>query len=62
MFDKLRTITNNYHLPPNAGNAFKALYDGLKDIETNISEHINLENKILFPMAIELELQLIHKR
>ncbi len=62
MFDKLRTITNNYHLPPNAGNAFKALYDGLKDIETNISEHINLENKILFPWAIELELQLIHKR
>ncbi len=62
MFDKLRTITNNYQLPPNAGNACKALYDGLKDIETNISEHINLENKTLFPWAIELELQLIHKR
>jgi len=62
MFDKLRTITNNYQLPPNAGNAFKALYDGLKDIETNMSEHINLESNILFPAAIELELQLIHKR
>jgi regulator of cell morphogenesis and NO signaling len=62
MFDKLRTITNNYQLPPNADNAFKALYDALKDIETNISKHINLENNILFPGAIELELQLIHKR
>ncbi len=62
MFDKLRTITNNYQLPQNSGDAFKALYDGLKDIETNISEHINLENNILFPRAIELELQLIHKR
>ncbi len=62
MFAKLGTITSNYQLPENASNAFKALYDGLKDIETNISEHINLEDKILFPWAIELELRLIHKR
>ncbi len=62
MFDELRTITSNYQLPQNPSNAFKALYDGLKDIETNINEHINLENKILFPWAIELELQLISKR
>jgi len=62
MFDELRTITSNYQLPQNPSNAFKALYDGLKDIETNLNEHINLENKILFPWAIELELQLISKR
>ena len=62
MFDELRTITSNYQLPQNPSNAFKALYDGLKDIETNINEHINLEHKILFPWAIELELQLISKR
>ncbi len=62
MFDELRTITSNYQLPQNPSNDFKALYDGLKDIETNMNEHINLENKILFPWAIELELQLIHKR
>ena len=62
MFNKLRTITSNYQLPQNASDAFKSLYDGLKDIETNVSEHIRLENKILFPSAIELELQLIHKR
>ncbi len=62
MFDELRTITSNYQLPQNPSNAFKALYDGLKDIETNLNEHINLEHKILFPWAIELELQLISKR
>ena len=62
MFAKLRDITDNYNLPQNAGNAFKTLYECLKDIETNISEHIHLENKILFPWIIELELQLIHKR
>jgi regulator of cell morphogenesis and NO signaling len=62
MFNELRTITSNYELPQDASDAFKALYDGLKDIKTNISKHIYLENKILFPWAIELELQLIHKR
>lgn len=62
MFAKISTITSSYQLPENAGNAFKALYDGLKDIETNIRKHIYLEDKILFPWAIELELRLIHKR
>ena len=62
MFGKLRTITGNYQLPQDACDAFKTLYESLKDIETNMSEHISLENRILFPWAIELELQLIHKR
>jgi regulator of cell morphogenesis and NO signaling len=62
MFAKIRTETDNYHLPSGAGDAFKALYDGLKDIETNISEHIYLEHNVLFPLAINLELQLIHKK
>ena len=62
MFAKIRTETNNYRLPPGTGDIFKALYDGLKDIETNISEHIYLENNVLFPLAINLELQLIHKK
>ncbi len=62
MFKELHTITSNYQLPQNPSNVFKALYEGLKDIETNINKHINLENNILFPWAIELELQLIHKR
>ena len=62
MLDKIRTITCNYQLPPSASDAFKALYDGLKDIETDISEHIDLENNVLFPLAIELELQLMHKK
>ena len=62
MFDKIRTETNNYQLPESSSDIFKALYDGLKDIETNISEHIYLEHNVLFPLAIELELQLMHKK
>lgn len=62
MFNRLHAITNNYQLPQDSGEALKALYDGLKDIENNIRKHINLEHKILFPLTIQLELQLMHKR
>ena len=62
MFDELHTITSNYRLPQDASHPLKALYDGMKDIETHIREHIYLESEILFPWAIKLELQLIHKR
>jgi regulator of cell morphogenesis and NO signaling len=62
MLAKIRDITNNYKLPPNSGDELKALYDGLKDIETNLNEHIYIENNILFQLAIELELNLKHKK
>lgn len=62
MFTKLAALTGDYQLPEDASGALKALYEGLKDIENDIRKHIILENKTLFPWAIELELQLIHKR
>lgn len=62
MFEKLHVITHNYQLPQDAGEAFKGIYDGLKDIEDNIRKHIDIEHKILFPLTIELELKLMHKR
>jgi regulator of cell morphogenesis and NO signaling len=62
MLAKIREITNNYQVPPNSGDAMKALYDGLKDIETNLNEHIDIEHNILFQLAIELELNLKHKK
>ena len=62
MFDKIRAIVDNYQLPQNAGDAIKALYDGLKDIQTILGEHIHIENNVLFPLAIKLELELMHKK
>ena len=62
MFEKLHTITGNYQLSEDGGEAFIALYDGLKDIESNIRAHIYIEQKILFPRVIKLELQLIYKK
>ena len=62
MFARLREITGGYELPQDGGEVLKALYDGLKDIESNIREHINVEHKILFPIAINMELQLMYRR
>jgi regulator of cell morphogenesis and NO signaling len=62
MFDKIRTITGNYHLPTGPDSDIKDLYQGLEDIVSNLSEHIHLENNVLFPLAIELELSLMHKK
>ena len=52
---RMRSITNDYQLPDDACESFKALYDGLKELEKDLHEHIHLENNILFPKAIELE-------
>ncbi len=52
---RMRTITDDYQLPDDACESFKALYDGLKELEKDLHEHIHLENNILFPRAIKLE-------
>ncbi len=52
---QIRTITSGFQPPEDACETFRALYDGLQDIETDLHEHIHLENNILFPEAIEVE-------
>ncbi len=53
---QMRRITQNYTLPPDACSTFEALYRGLEKLEADLHRHIHLENNILFPRAIELEL------
>ena len=52
---QMREITSGYKLPDDACESFNALYDGLKELEKDLHEHIHLENNILFPKSIELE-------
>ena len=52
---KMRELASDYALPADACNTFAALYDGLQAMESDLHEHIHLENNILFPRAIELE-------
>ena len=52
---RLREVTTNYTLPPDACPTFKALFDELQQMEADLHQHIHLENNILFPRALELK-------
>jgi len=48
-------VTGGYALPDDACPTFRALYEELERMESDLHQHIHLENNILFPRAIELE-------
>jgi len=54
----LREITDNYRLPDDACQTFKALYAALEALEADLHEHIHLENNILFPASVRQEQQM----
>ena len=45
----LRQITADYALPGDACLSYRALYERLADLETDLREHFRLENDVLFP-------------
>jgi regulator of cell morphogenesis and NO signaling len=51
----IRKLTNDYSVPENACNSVKMLYYKLEEFETDLFQHIHLENNILFPKARALE-------
>jgi len=55
MLAELRRLSDNYTTPVGACPTYHAYYDGLKEFEQDLHQHIHLENNILFPRAIELE-------
>jgi regulator of cell morphogenesis and NO signaling len=62
MFKRIHAIISGYHSPTDSGDSLAVFFDGMKDIQVAISEHIHIENNVLFPLAIELELRLMHKK
>ena len=51
----IRRLSNSFTMQADACPTYHAFYDGLRDFETDLHQHIHLENNILFPRAIELE-------
>ena len=48
-------LSGDFTTPEDACPTFHAFYDGLREFEQDLHQHIDLENNILFPRAIELE-------
>ncbi|MBN8710437.1 MAG: iron-sulfur cluster repair di-iron protein [Verrucomicrobia bacterium] len=51
---RLRELTHGYQPPADACNTYRALFDGLKDLEEDLHRHIHLENSVLFPAAEQM--------
>jgi regulator of cell morphogenesis and NO signaling len=47
--EALRSITNNYTAPEHACRTYRALFDGLRELDADLRQHIYLENEVLFP-------------
>ena len=50
--EQLRELTSNYQAPPGACATWRALWNGLAELDAGLQRHIHLENNILFPRAL----------
>ena len=48
-------LRGNYTPPDEACFSYKTLYSALKEFESDLHQHVHLENNILFPRAIAME-------
>jgi regulator of cell morphogenesis and NO signaling len=56
--EQMRALTCDYSVPADACNTYRGLFYGLQQLETDLHQHIHLENNILFPRAATLEARL----
>jgi regulator of cell morphogenesis and NO signaling len=52
---QIRELSGNFTPPQDACPTYHAFFNGLKDFEKDLHQHIHLENNILFPRAIAME-------
>ena len=52
---EIRRLSDDFTTPAGACPTYHAFYDGLREFEQDLHQHIHLENNILFPRAIDLE-------
>ena len=55
LLKEMRSLTKDYLLPEGACTTFTAYFNLLQEFETDLHNHIHLENNILFPRSIALE-------
>ena len=56
---QIHKASSGYSAPADACASYKALYQDLREFETDLHQHVHLENNILFPRAVEMEATVI---
>ena len=59
LLGEIREITRQYTIPPNACVTHRVTFSKLKELDSDLAQHMHLENYILFPKAIQIEKELI---
>src|SRR5689334_4903694 len=59
---RFRKLTNNYSIPLSAGIGYRTCMAKLKELDNDLTQHIHLENNILFPKAIAMENDLLGRK
>ncbi|WP_258405253.1 iron-sulfur cluster repair di-iron protein [Shewanella mesophila] len=54
ILEKIREITNDFQPPAHACTTWRVCYATLAEFETDLKQHIYLENNLLFPQALTL--------
>lgn len=54
LFKEINVVTGSYKVPEDGCGSYRAMLDGLKEMELDLHEHIHKENNILFPGALAL--------
>lgn len=54
LLKQIRTLANHFAPPADACPTYRALYQALEGLETDLMRHIHLENNVLFPRAHDL--------
>jgi regulator of cell morphogenesis and NO signaling len=50
---RLRSLTDGYTVPSDGCASYRALYEGLDELEADTHLHVHKENNVLFPAALE---------
>ena len=56
-----RGLTGNYTPPPGACTSHRVILSRLKELDHDLTQHIYLENNILFPRVISMEKELLER-
>ncbi len=59
LLTKVRAATAEYDTPPDGCASYRALYSGLKVLETDTHLHVHKENNLLFPAVVARERELL---
>jgi regulator of cell morphogenesis and NO signaling len=55
----LRETSHGYAVPADACMSYRELYESLQAFEADLHTHVHLENNILFPRAVDLEVAVV---